>query len=374
MTRKRPHETPVKPRFAIEATNLADTHATGVGRYTRCLIEALSALDLPAGDEFDLVQVYKASRQPRREAMASGPRLGLQAWRGRIWPLRKPTYDLIHVPDERMPPWPMAMVATIHDLYAALRINYTDEAKRQRKLRHYETMRDRCARLICVSEHTRQDFLRHVGGDPARIRVVHLGVAERFRPHGNDELAPFRRRHGLEDPYLLFIGTTANKNLARMLEAFAASSARHDYRLVIAGKLPQAALATVQARIDALGMVDRVHLPGYVDDADLAPLYAGAGAFLFPSLYEGYGLPILEAMASGTPVLTSDRASCTEVAAGHAVIANPEDIAALASGLDETLAMSAARRDAARAHAATKTWARTARETLAIWNEVVAGG
>lgn len=363
----------MNPQFAIEATNLADADVTGVGRYTRSLIEALSALDLPAAEEFDLAQVYKASRQPRRDAMASGPRLGRQAWRGRIWPLREPAYDLLHVPDERMPPWSMPTVATIHDLYAALRINYTDEAKRMRKLRTYEMLRDRCARLICVSEHTRQDFLRHVGADPARVRVVHLGVGNRFRPHGDDEIALVRRRHGIEGPYLLFVGATANKNLPRLLDAYAAGNAHRDYRLVVAGKLPQAALATMQESITRLGLDGRVRLLGYVDDVDLPALYAGASAFLFPSLYEGYGLPILEAMASGVPVLASDRASCTEVANGHAVITDPEDIEALAAGIDAALAMSGTRRDAARAHAATRTWERTARETLAIWKEVATG-
>jgi glycosyltransferase involved in cell wall biosynthesis len=362
----------MKPSFAIEATNLADTEATGVARYTRCLIEALAALALPADEDFDLVQVYKASRQPRGDAMATGPRLSRLAWRGRLWPLRQPAFDLVHVPDERMPPWSMPMVATIHDLYAALHINYTDEAKRQRKLATYAMLRDRCARLICVSEHTRQDFLRHVGGDPARLRVVHLGVAKRFRPHLDDEIAPVRQRYDIEGPYLLFVGATANKNLARLVEAFGAADARHHYRLVVAGKLPRSALDAIQERIAHLGLAHRVHLLGYVDDADLPALYAGASAFLFPSLYEGYGLPILEAMASGTPVLASDRASCTEVAAGHAVIVDPQDIDALAAGIGETLQVSAARRDAARAHAASKTWERTARETLAIWKEVAA--
>jgi glycosyltransferase involved in cell wall biosynthesis len=363
----------MKPRFAIEATNLADTDATGVGRYTRCLVEALSALALAPEDDFDLLQLYKVSRQTRRAAMASGPRLSRQSWRGRVWPLRRPACDLIHVPDERMPPWSMPMVATIHDLYAALSINYTDEAKRQRKLRHYEMLRDRCARLICVSEHTRQDFLHHVGGDPARLHVVHLGVDERFRPQDDAEIARVRRRHGIEGPYLLFVGATANKNLARLLEAYAACDAHREHRLVVVGKLPQAALAAIQARLAVLGLASRVDLLGYVADAELPALYAGAAAFLFPSLYEGYGLPILEAMASGTAVLVSDRASCTEVAAGHAVVVDPQDTEALASGIGAALSMSAGRRDAARAHAATCTWERTARETLAIWRAVAAG-
>jgi len=358
-------------RFAIEASNLADANATGVARYTRCLIEALSALELPAADEFELVQVYKAARQPRGAAMALGPRLERRAWRGRIWPLREPRYDLLHVPDERMPPWRMPMVATIHDLYAALRINYTDEARRLRKLRTYATLRDRCARLICVSEHTRQDFLEHVGGDPSRIQVVHLGVDARFRPHAEAETAAVRRRLGIAGPYLFFIGATANKNLARVVEAFASGGAHRDYRLVVAGKLAPAALDAIRSRVTALGLADRVNLLGYVAEADLPALYAGASAFLFPSLYEGYGLPILEAMASATPVLTSDRGACSEVAAGHAVIADPQDVAALAAGVDAALAMSPARRAAACAHAATKTWERTARETLAVWRDVV---
>jgi len=360
----------VKPTFAIEATNLADSNVTGVGRYTRCLIEALSALQLPAGDEFELVQAYKLARQPRRAAMARGPRLQTQAWRGSLWPLRKPDVALLHIPDERMPPWQMPLTATVHDLYAALGINATDEARRLRKFRSYEMLRDRCARLICVSEHTRQDFLRHVGGDPARIRVVHLGVSGEFRPHDDAEIAPVRQRLGIAGPFLLFVGATANKNLARTLEAFAASGARRDHVLVVAGKLAPAMLETTRARIEQLGLADRVRLLGYVANADLPALYAGAGAFLFPSLYEGYGLPILEAMASGTPVLASDRASCPEVAEGHAVIVDPEDVGALAAGIDAALALGPDQRAAARAHAASKTWARTARETLAVWREV----
>jgi glycosyltransferase involved in cell wall biosynthesis len=111
-----------------------------------------------------------------------------------------------------------------------------------------------------------------------------------------------------------------------------------------------------------------------VSDADLPALYAGAAAYLFPSLYEGYGLPLLEAMASGTPVLTSDRGACPEVAAGHAVIVDPLDIDAMAAGIEATLGMSAERRAAALAHARARTWAETARGTLAVWREAIAEG
>jgi glycosyltransferase involved in cell wall biosynthesis len=113
---------------------------------------------------------------------------------------------------------------------------------------------------------------------------------------------------------------------------------------------------------------------GFVSDADLPALYAGAAAYLFPSLYEGYGLPILEAMACGTPVLTSDRGSCPEAAAGHAVIADPLDVDALAAGIREAVSMTAERRAAALAYARSRTWEATARGTLAVWRDVLAEG
>ena len=358
--------------IAIEATNLTDDRATGVGRYTRQLVEALSALDVPAQDEFELMQLCKRSRWNRRERLAQGPRLSAQSWYGAIWPLPRPAVKLVHVPDEREPPWRVPVVATVHDLYAALRINYVDEGKRQRKLRFYEHLRDRCARLVCVSENTRQDFLRLVGGDPARLKVVPLGVSPGFRPHSAAEIDALRTRLRLDGPYLLFVGATANKNLARVIEAFAAGGFGRDFSLVVAGDQPAEALAATTSRLATLGLSSRVRFIGHVGDADLPALYAGAAAYLFPSLYEGYGLPILEAMASGTPVLASDRGSCPEVAAGHAVIVDPTDVQALAAGIAAALEMPADRRVAALAHARARTWAETARGTLAVWREAIA--
>ena len=361
-----------RPLIAIEATNLTDDRATGVGRYTRQLVEALSVLDVPAQDEFELLQLCKRSRWKLRERLAQGPRLRAQSWYGAIWPLPRPACGLLHVPDEREPPWKVPVVATVHDLYAALNINYVDEARRQRKLRHYAHLRDRCARLVCVSENTRQDFLRLVGGDPARLKVVPLGVSPDFRPHSAAEIDALRARLRLDGPYLLFVGATANKNLARAVEAFAAGRFARDFSLVVAGQQPFEALASLTSRLATLGLASRVHFTGHVGDADLPALYAGAAAYLFPSLYEGYGLPILEAMASGTPVLASDRGSCPEVAAGHAVIVDPTDVDAMAAGIAATLEMSAEGRAAALAHARARSWAETARGTLAVWREAMA--
>ncbi|CAM3750498.1 glycosyltransferase family 4 protein [Roseateles saccharophilus] len=360
------------PVFAIEATNLTDETSTGIGRYTRQLIEALSALDVPPEQEFGLLQMCKRSRWKLRARLAHGPRLSSGCWFGSLWPLPRPACTLLHVPDHRQPPWRVPVVATVHDLYAALNINYTDPKKRQRTLRHYEHLRDSCARLVCVSENTRQDFLRLVGGDPARLKVVHLGVSPEFRPHEPAEVDAVRARHGLGGPYLMFVGSTPNKNLTRTVEAFAAGGFGKDYTLLVCGERARAQGETLASRLAELGITSRVRFAGYVSDADLPLLYAGAAAYLFPSLYEGYGLPILEAMACGTPVLTSNRGSCPEAAAGHAVIADPEDVDALSAGIGAALSMTGAQRAAALAYARTRTWEATARGTLAVWREVLA--
>jgi len=359
------------PTFAIEATNLTDERGTGIGRYTRQLIEALSALEVPPQEEFGLLQVCKSSRWDLRERLAQGPRLSSCRWLGPFLPLPRPRCALLHVPDEREPPWRVPVVATVHDLYASLNINQPSEKKRRQKLRHYEHLRDHCTRLICVSENTRQDFLRLVGGDPERLKVVHLGVSPVFRPHAPAEIEAVRARHGLEGPYLLFVGTTPNKNLPRVVEAFAAGHFHQDFTLVVCGQQASAVQAMLAGRLDALGVAPRVRFLGFASEEELPVLYAGAAAYLFPSLYEGYGLPVLEAMASGTPVLTSDRGSCPEAAAGHAVIADPEDIDALVAGIASALAMPEDRRAAALAYARSRSWAETARGTLAVWREAL---
>jgi glycosyltransferase involved in cell wall biosynthesis len=355
--------------FAIEATNLTDERSTGIGRYTRQLIEALSVLEVPPEQEFELMLLCKSSRWKLRERLTQGPRLSSRCWYRSIWPLPRPRCAVLHVPDERQPPWRVPVVATVHDLYAALGINAANEKKRQHKLRHYAHLRDHCTRLICVSENTRQDFLRLVGGEPERLKVVHPGVSPVFRPHAADEIGSMRARLNLSGPYLLFVGTTPNKNLARVVEAFAAGRFTQDFTLVVCGEQSVALGQELAARVAQLGIASRVRFAGFVSDADLPALYAGAAAYLFPSLYEGYGLPILEAMGSGTPVLTSDRGACPEAAAGHAVIANPEDVEALVAGIAAAIAMPQTQRDAALAYARTRTWAETARGTLAVWRE-----
>lgn len=359
------------PTFALEATCLADPRPTGIARYARELVLALDAL--PTQEDFQLVLLYRSSRWKRRRQLPTGARLRSQMWRNNLWPLRRP-YDLVHATDHRLPHWRgPAMVSTIFDIYALLGLNFENASDRQRQIGIYRDLGRRSHHLLFISEHSRRDFLEHVGFDPTRAHVTHLGVGSDFRPHAESELTPLRARYGLDRPYFLFVGlTNPNKNLPRLLTAFARSDARREHLLVLAGKVPDEEAPRLAERIATLGLKDRVRLTGYLPDEDLPKLYAGAAAFLLPSLYEGFGLPILEAMASGTPVLTSTTSSCPEVAAGHAVLVDPEDEAALAQGLVDVLSVHAQARAAARAYAATKTWQATALATLAAYRTAVA--
>ena len=161
----------------------------------------------------------------------------------------------------------------------------------------------------------------------------------------------------MERPFLLYVGDeVARKNLPRLLEAWTRSSAREDYELVVAGPVSA----------ETLRGIPSVRRLGYVTDEDLERLYASCEAFLYPTLYEGFGLPILEAMASGAAVLTSDTGASPEVAGGHAVTVNARESDAILAGIDDVLQRTPTQRAAAREHAETFSWRRCALQTAAV--------
>jgi glycosyltransferase involved in cell wall biosynthesis len=332
---------------------------------------ALNAMQVPEGEEFSVRLLYRMSRWKRRSQLPHGKRVYRQAWHQHHWPLLH-NYTLMHATHERLPPWQgIPCVATIHDVFAVLGLNL-DREERERQIERYRGYARRCQRLLFVSEHTRNDFLTHIGFDESCADVVHLGVGPQFAPQSPRAIAELHKHLSIDGPYLLFIGlTNPNKNLPRLIQAFAASRVRKDHVLVIAGIIPDALAAAFHDQVAALGLDGRVKAVGYIADTWVPALYAGAAAYLFPSLYEGFGLPILEAMASGTPVLTSTVSSCPEVAAGHAVLVDPLDVDAIRAGIETVLDMPSSKREAARLYAAGKTWAETARGTLASYRRVI---
>ena len=236
----------------------------------------------------------------------------------------------------------------------------------------------RAARVVTVSEHARGDLLRAVPGvEPSRVVAIPNGVSPVFAPSAGAATG-VRERYGLEPGFILFIGALQpRKNLLRLLEAYAVvAAARADApSLVLVGDAKQDG-EELTARIASLGLTARVHRIGYVErPEDLRDLYAAAAVFAFPSLYEGFGLPVAEAMACGTPVLAAAATALPETAGGAAVLVDPLSVPAIAAGLTRLLDDDALRQrcsDAGRTRAAELTWERAAARLVDVWADVLA--
>jgi glycosyltransferase involved in cell wall biosynthesis len=191
--------------------------------------------------------------------------------------------------------------------------------------------------VIAVSECTKRDAVRFYGIPEEKITVIYEGVNPRFRPASPETIAAVRARYGLPEHFILYVGTIEpRKNLTALLEAFHHLLATHDLRLVIVGKKGWLYEGFFR-RLRELGLEDRVIFTGYVPDEDLPAIYSAADLFVFPSLYEGFGLPVLEAMACGTPVICSNTSSLPEVAGDAALLVDPTDVRALAGAMERAL-------------------------------------
>ena len=238
----------------------------------------------------------------------------------------------------------------------------------------------RKADLVVVPSHAvKRDVVRRVGLPGDRVVVTHEGCEPRFRPvRSEGALRDVAARYGLPPRYVLAVGTLEpRKNLTTLLEAFARlrrdGAVDADLRLVLAGArgwLDEPIFATVRS----LGLEDAVRFTGFVDDDDLPAVYSGAALFVFPSLHEGFGLPLLEAMACGVPVVTSNVSSMPEVAGDAATLVDPRDGEGLAAAIARSLRDAALRdrlREAGIARARQFSWEATARRTLDAYASLV---
>jgi alpha-1,3-rhamnosyl/mannosyltransferase len=236
---------------------------------------------------------------------------------------------------------------------------------------------ERASHVIAISEATRRDVIEHLHIPAQRISVVYGAADDRFRPHPPDVVAPVLARYGLYGgDYILSIGTLEpRKNYVRLMEAYAALHARTDVPpppLVIAGGhgwLYEEILATPER----LGLAEQIRFLGKVPAADLPLLLAGAGLFVYPSLYEGFGLPVLEALACGVPVVASHTTSIPEVLGDAGLYCDPLDPSSMTRALANLLnspELAARLRQAGPARAARFSWQRAARETLAVYEHL----
>lgn len=289
--------------------------------------------------------------------------------------VRRRDLDLFHFPSHMDAPlfMPGRTVVTVHDLILEL---MGDRYARGRPLR-YRAARAldrgiiaRARAIVTDSEHSKRDIVSRLGLAPGRIHVAPLGVAARFRPASDDQVARLRERLGLPPRFALYLGgCDARKNLVGLLEAYAQldSALRAATPLVLAGPLSnEPEFPGLLERAHALGVRGSLQATGYVEDADLPALLSAASVFVFPSLYEGFGLPPLEAMACGTPVVSTDGGSLKEVLGDSACMVPAGDVEAFARALRGVLedpALQERLRLSGRARAAEFTWEVTARRT-----------
>jgi len=290
---------------------------------------------------------------------------------------RRPWPTLLHSVDHVGPAWgAWRSVVTLHDLAFLLYPETHTAASRAYYAATGESVR-RAARVIAVSQRTASDAVRLLGVDPARIRVVLEAAAPTFAPRGEDEFRAVAARLGLPAdvrPYALFVGTLEpRKNVPLLLEAFALVRRQVDAELLIVGGRGWLDEPIFAAHARS-GLGDAARFLGNLGEDDLATLYSHAAVFVLPSLYEGFGLPVLEAMACGAPVVCSNAGPLPAVTGDAAVLLAPEDPAVWARAITNVIA-DARRADALRqkgfAHARTFSWERAAQATRDVYREAL---
>ncbi|MCD6291639.1 MAG: glycosyltransferase family 4 protein [Anaerolineae bacterium] len=376
-------------RIAINFTP-AMTQTAGIGRYTRGIVEALALLPPPPDTEFRLFVAGRLS--------SPHPWPSHITWR--VLPIAEQTLtrlwhrlhipipaewltgpiDLYHSPDYVLPPLHHAIgVVTIHDL-SFLRVPECADPKLRAFLTAEVPQAVRRARhILADSESTRRDLIDLLGVSPEKISVVPAGISPDFRRVVDEaRLNPVRIRYGLPQHFILSLGRLEpRKNFVRLIQAYA-HLRKHlapPHHLVIAGGRGWL-YEEIFREPERLGISEWVHFIGFVPDDDLPALYSLADVFAFPSLYEGFGIPPLEALACGTPTVVADNSSLPEVVGDAALTVPAEDVNALAEALARLIQDDAWRERTRRSgpeQARHFTWEAAARRLLAAYQQALGG-
>jgi len=371
----------------------------GLGTYARHLAEGLRALESRPvltifynGDKAHPLPPTLAGLPTHTLPLATRPwrlvaalsqqlDLGLDRW--------LPDCDLFHATEHLLPRLKDARtVLTVHDLIFLLFPEYHLPLNKWFLNRFMPLFVRRAHAIIAVSQCTKDDLIRHYTVPSEKITVVYEGVDARFQPVTDlDTLTRVRARYSLPERYVLYVGTIEpRKNLNTLLEAFAGLKERPatcdlrpatcDLRLVIVGKTGWLYEGFFR-RLRELGLEDQVIFPGFVPDEDLPAIYSAAELFVFPSLYEGFGLPPLEAMACGTPVVVSNTSSLPEVVGEAGLMVDPRDVRALAEAMERVLTDEHLRAELTAnglERARQFTWERAAQETMEVYLKQSEGG
>jgi glycosyltransferase involved in cell wall biosynthesis len=341
-------------KIALDATYSLDPNLSGVGVYSHEVLYGLAAAHPEAG--------YLFCYRPHRYLRSFSSRLPEGCHRRLLWKDRPSSADLFHGLNQRIhSPSYRRTVSTFHDLFVVTG-EYSTLEFRQRFSAQARTAAERSDLIITVSRFTagQVEALLHI--DPARIRVI---------PHGTRRVSPDATRPKRE-PMILFVGAIQRrKNVARLIEAF--EQVASGWTLVLAGSIGFGAEEALQ-RIEASPRKQDIRVLGYVSGAVLEDLYWRASIFAFPSLDEGFGMPVLDAMAHGLPVLTSNVSALPEVAGDAAWLVDPSDPTSIAQGLSQLIEDEGLRGRLARqglARSAGFTWEKTVEETWKVYQELL---
>ncbi len=364
-------------RIGIDCSCVAKPERTGVARYCASLLHQMPHV---LTDDERVTLLYRVSRLKRRKwfERIDDPRFSVGLMNERLVRWAPRGIDVVHGPDLRIPVLKgVPAVSTVHDLSALDLPGIARESFRERKRETLQIVTDRASIILCISEFTEAALLTRFPAAEGRTRVVPLGLSERFAPRGADEVEQVRSEFGIRGRYVLFVGQiSARKNLGPLLDAFIALRQQPNFRdleLVLAGPV-QSGGDDVLRRVDADDLQGAVRFPGFVGDAQLPALYTGAEAFCFTGKAEGFGLPILEAMACGTAVIVARAGASESTAGGAAMVVEPDDAGELADALRVLLERGVERESLiARGfdHSAQFSWRETARRTVAAYRDAV---
>lgn len=293
------------------------------------------------------------------------------------WRLRGNKGSIYHSPNYIVPPFSGKTVSTVHDLSHVLHPEFHPRARVDYLRLALNASLARTDQVITVSNTVRQEMLGHGLISADRIQTIYLAADAVYRPHSTEMLEPAMKALGLQArQYTLFVGTVEpRKNVARLLQAYRQLSPafRQEYPLVVAGGKGWNS-ESIHAELSHAQAEGWLRYVSFIDQRWLPALYAGARLMAYPSLYEGFGLPIIEAMASGTPVLTSNTSCMPEVAGGAAYLVNPRDVGDIRQGLEHCLSDGAWQTEAQAkglARAGQLSWNRCASETVAVYQKLL---
>jgi glycosyltransferase involved in cell wall biosynthesis len=365
-------------KIAIDARKLRDY---GIGTYVRNLLRHLSRIDnqteyilICQPQDYGLIEELGENFRPVAEP---APPYSIREQLLVPLDLRREAVDLFHAPHYVLPPLtPCRSVVTIHDCihlrfpqYLPNKLAYAYARASLWVATH------RSSRIMTVSEASKRDILRYFRVAESKIDVIHNAIDERFYEMPEvEEIDRVRERYQLNDPFVLYAGNIKpHKNLERLIEAFhmlRRGDLEHVKLLIIGDEISK--YATLRRAVHKYKLHKHVRFFGFVPDRTLAVLYRLAGVFVFPSLYEGFGLPPLEAMASGTPVITSNVSSLPEVVGDAALLVDPYQPEAIADAMRRVLTDQALRDDLVRkglVRASEFSWDRSVRRVREIYEE-----